>query len=785
MQVIWKTITAAAGLVVLFVLGTALLTLGAKEAQAQFTAKWLDVGDFHHNFSQIGYRNEGGGRGWFFPTIRFRQHHMRGETFWIGVKNWTDPRGDHWPYYTSRIGPRPSGLGVAFPVEQTLTARWEDSFTNVDGVASFARINPVDEIDPNLPADRMVETIWNMDVGVTIRMRAYGFSNAYHDNYHIVEHIITNTGNTDDTPDVNLPGQRLEDLFVFYGHRWQTADQSARVGDNAQEWGRYTMLDVVGDGHREAPLNLQTGEQVDFLGYYGWHGQEQAWTATWGSNLGGPLFRACCSAMTGDTVGRLSGGDFNAEMVLYAPNSSTDPSWDPLIQPRTISYMDSDEALTGDGHPQSEYYNNAILAREKQFVNPDISPSRSFPHYAWLIEPDGVFWGGTNDPSQGRQGGHKQTVGYGPYDLEFGESVRILTVRAIGSLSWDAQLHIGRAYKLSGNDDAAIIEYDANGDGEITCMPFGDYHGEVFTGNECMTKNQWVMTVRDSVFKTFYRARDVFERMNDLTTYPIPMAPYPPKTFDVFGRPDQIELRWEPIPGGETRVGWEIYRTYNRSEWSPQIDGIRLGANARAEQEVHRRVDDRLPYTCVRGDRPGCLGPMLPPDATAFDDTGVTRGTDYFYYLVAVGQPQPNDPSALTGTPGGVPLRSSRYFAQTYQPANLKRPPYGDPAIPGQTGTVADARVVPNPVNIGSDQSIRFSREDRVAFFNIPGEANITVYTETGELVKRIEHRDGSGDATWNLTTDARQLLVSGIYIAVIEDLGTGERVFRKFTVIR
>ena len=96
-----------------------------------------------------------------------------------------------------------------------------------------------------------------------------------------------------------------------------------------------------------------------------------------------------------------------------------------------------------------------------------------------------------------------------------------------------------------------------------------------------------------------------------------------------------------------------------------------------------------------------------------------------------------------------------------------------------------DARIVPNPVNLGADATVRFDQEDRVAFFNIPGNCTIKIYTEIGELVHTIEHSDGSGDELWNLTTTSRQLLVSGIYIAVISDNDTGDEAIRKFTVIR
>lgn len=768
MKGFFKSLTAAAGLAVV-------LALGAGEAQAQFTAKWIDIGEFQHAYIESGARNEvsTAPAGWDYPAIRFRSTHMRAEAFWIGVKNWKDPRGDSWPYYTTRIGPRESGQDVAFPVENKLISKWEDTEVTVDGVASFDKIAVVDAVDPNLPADRVIETTWNMGVGISAKLRAFAYSNAYQDNYHIVEYTFTNTGNTDDDPEIELPNQTLNDTYFYWIHRWRTMDQEAWVGDGGQVWGKYSMVDVVGDGHADYP--------VDFTAYYIWHGFEPGFTA-W-NNLGGPLvstnYGGGWSIAAGDTVGRLAGGYFDGEMVLYAPNSTSDPTYDKKKQPYTIGFMDQDEKLTSAGASHQEYYEDAILTRERQTRTPGISPSRMWPHYADRIEPSGKFWEPKNDPSSGRQGGHAATVAYGPYTMKFGESVKIVLVRGIGGLSFDAQMRIGRAYKLSGNNDTRLIEYDANGDGTINKAPF-DY-GKYLAGSEAMTKNQWVMTSRDSLFKTFYKARALYQKSSGFTQYPIPQPPLPPKRFEVFGKPDKVELRWEAIAGGPARVGWEVYRTSKASDWSPTFDAIRAVTNATAvtsSNVIPRWAEDELPYTCVRGNRPGCKAPALPATATSFDDTDVIRGTDYYYYLVAVGEPQAKDPMGVNGTPGGAALRSSRYYTQTYQPVNLKRPPFG------KTGTIEDARVVPNPVNLGSDQSIRFAKEDEIAFFNIPGECTIKIYSETGELIKVIEHTNGSGDEKWNLTTEARQLLVSGIYIAVIET-PAGERVFRKFTVIR
>ena len=58
-------------------------------------------------------------------------------------------------------------------------------------------------------------------------------------------------------------------------------------------------------------------------------------------------------------------------------------------------------------------------------------------------------------------------------------------------------------------------------------------------------------------------------------------------------------------------------------------------------------------------------------------------------------------------------------------------------------------------------------------------------FTDLGELVDEIEHLDGSGDEFWDHTTSSRQIVSSGLYIAVITDLDTGERIVKKFVIVR
>jgi hypothetical protein len=157
----------------------------------------------------------------------------------------------------------------------------------------------------------------------------------------------------------------------------------------------------------------------------------------------------------------------------------------------------------------------------------------------------------------------------------------------------------------------------------------------------------------------------------------------------------------------------------------------------------------------------------------------------YYYYIVAVGDAANNTGVGLTPR---VALKSSRYFTQAYDPATLKR----QEGVATNATSMDSIRVVPNPFSLGADPNrLRFPGEpDKIAFLNIPGQCNILIFTESGELIKTIEHTDGSGDAYWNCTTSSNQVIVSGVYIAVITDITDepsrkGRRKIVKFVVVR
>jgi hypothetical protein len=250
-------------------------------------------------------------------------------------------------------------------------------------------------------------------------------------------------------------------------------------------------------------------------------------------------------------------------------------------------------------------------------------------------------------------------------------------------------------------------------------------------------KNVEVMKSRDSLFQTFRRAIENYNAGWEQ----MPQPPRPPAAFDVSGGGDRISLSWSPaVDDPNPPVGYNIYR---------------------AQQNVDSTY--RLIYTAGIGE-------------TSYDDLTPIRGVDYYYYITAVGAPQAGGP----GTPAGT-LESSRYYTQTYDPARLKRP----------AGTeLSQIRIVPNPFVVSgttpseTSKGVRYPG-DRIGFLNIPGNCTIRIFTELGELIKTIEHTDGSGDEYWYSVTSSNQIVVSGIYIAVITDNATGANHIEKFAVIR
>ncbi len=661
-------------------------------AQAQEQYRWMTAGSLHSWYGSLGFEHEealgtGQQNGLQWPAIYRYQDSQAAKGLWLGARNFTDERGNTFPFKVVHKGPRATGLNAFFPVEFKLISRFEWPMVTVDGIDTYEKPIEVDEVDPNMEADLMIYNKVNTQLWLTMERKIMQFSNPYHDNYHITEYVFTNTGNTNGDDQIELPNNTLQDVWIFFQWRYSVVKETRYVIGNATGWGINTMNDVRGDGVKPDP----PGEQ--FRANIAWHGKVPSFTSY--DNIGAPIFNVAQWVFPQDTVGRLGAIHFVGNVTLHADASPSDRT-DDLLQPKTTRYISSDMNLNSQNDP----FNPARMTQEYELM----SSGHATPRHADVVEPSGNFTSPTGDPSLGSSGGFSSANGYGPYTLAPGESIRIVIAEGVSGISRELATEVGRQYKRG-----------------------------VITAQE---KNEVVFQGKDSLFQTFQRATDNFK-----SDYKITKAPQPPSFFEVASGGESIRLTWD-YNAPDNIEGFEIYRTF--------------GDHYQEHELIH----------------------TAGPNVREFEDVTPIRGIDYYYYIQAV-----SSTAASDGSTPPVKLRSSRYYTQTYDPANLKRPP----------GTLDKIVIVPNPYSIeanaidtpGNEQNqVRF-RGDQIHFLDVPGRARIRIFTEIGEHVRTIEHTDGTGTARWNLLTESRQLVVSGIYIAYITDMETGESVTKKIVIIR
>lgn len=720
---------------VVAVLALLLVCSSASQVQAQWSIKWLAVGKLHYPYLSGGAEPENLVEGYQYPGIVPATFHMHWKGLWISTKNFTDETGKNFPIRTSHIGPRDLGLGEFFDVKHDLVGRFELPEVKVDGLTTFDKPITVDRVDPTLTATQMVDNIVHTSVGVRMDRKVRAWSNPYHENYHIIEYTFTNTGNVDEDPEIELNNTLNDVYFVFMNRPKINAGSGAwDNSDGGAAWGKMTMNDAVFQGHDDYGLNMRA--QYSWLGYV----PGKQFNGRPMNTLGNPMLTNHWSnPIADDTLGRLGGANMYGYAVLHADASAHAEGQqvaDDPAQPRTMTYLESDwsDITTGVDHnngPKMAFERNYIErgALQRNVAPPGSNP-RTRPTQAELVEPDKDFINTSGLPSLGTEGGWGFMNAYGPYTIPMNQQVKIVVVEGVAGLSEQAAYTIGRRYKLSGFNDSLDIPVTLNGK------------------TVSMKKNEWFFTSRDSLFKMFRMAMANYQ-----SGYSIPDAPLPPRQFLVASKTDHIKISWEAFPGGEPPGGWELYRARNYYQGLPLSKSTRNGLGI---------PDSAATYKLVYKD-----------SGTSYEDEDVERGVDYYYYLQAVGAVN----TTSTGmTPTGVVMKSNRYFTQTYEPARLQR----------GAGTAMDqVRIVPNPWSITQSQDIRFGQEDRLAFFNLPGNATIKIYSELGELIETVEHTNGSGDDYWQLTTSSRQVVVSGIYIAVIKNNETGEQVIRKFIIVR
>jgi len=257
-----------------------------------------------------------------------------------------------------------------------------------------------------------------------------------------------------------------------------------------------------------------------------------------------------------------------------------------------------------------------------------------------------------------------------------------------------------------------------------------------------LVKNTAFFTGKDSLFQTFARAKANYEANWQLPE--ILNTPAPVSSFWATASPRSVGLKWTLYNENDPDIqGFEIYR-----------------AIGRVDSNYYKIAD-------------------LDKSARTYNDYSAPSSINSYYYIISIGKDNPAN--STLNIPAGR-LQSNRFYSQLY-----------NPVLPGPVVVFNDFRVVPNPfISAANSTALGTSGSDkRLSFYGIPDKHTLKIYTEYGELIKTFTDSDpqftkGSKRVDWNqLNTDANQVIVSGIYIAVLRDDSSGEVKIQKFVIIR
>lgn len=163
------------------------------------------------------------------------------------------------------------------------------------------------------------------------------------------------------------------------------------------------------------------------------------------------------------------------------------------------------------------------------------------------------------------------------------------------------------------------------------------------------------------------------------------------------------------------------------------------------------------------------------------DTVGTFSLLDWYYSITI---------DTVAGIGGRIPETNEMITLDTYSELStldtfrvkIEAPGFlGSPDVVRQR--LSEIKVVPNPFIVDASWE-QLENNRRLRFMYLPPECSIKIYTVRGELVKRINHENGTGDEDWNLTNESGVEVAFGLYIYVVEIPGGGKSM-GKFAIIK
>ncbi len=505
-----------------------------------------------------------------------------------GCKNWTGPNGKNYAYWTSGMyrtydyDYQPFWVDQThqtanMPVTQQVIQRWAPPVVTVDGVKIILDsgddfINAHENntlIDPNLVTEKAIRSVWRYTMGVEYERWMYGYSTPNHQDYVLNDITLTNNGKMygltadppllwpNDNDKQIMEGQKVE------GFWWAQTENpwNSRLGRDKS----FGANDAVGE--YITPFSTAGNDRRLFLFYDGDNSDSPE--KDWGDPSN--------SAAASEGITELLSPAWIVMGALYVDKSGTEKV-DDFSQPKS-TVIAHERVLDLGKIPKTmqEQYNTLFTEGNHWPLDkphPEIDPLITLPS------------------------GYRS---YGPYDLDFNQSIHITQVVASGGINVGLTQEFGKK------------AFDAG------------YTGPIMDEIETLHK-----TGRDSVLKTLnYANWNVNGAKGGKAKFDVPDAPRPPANFDVTTDGPKIVIKWSD--------------------------------ESRNDKDFDSGVEDFAGYRLYRatGARDSVYHVVYDGTENDYIDDKVSSGFQYFYYLVAY------DNGTQNWEDAGVSLESGRWHCWT------------------------------------------------------------------------------------------------------------------------
>ncbi len=650
-------------------------------------------------------------------------------------------------------------VGDTDPLLNTFTSYWRyrPPTIIIDGLqisSPFPLPGTDQQVDPSrIPgtADVLVVAQARNRLGLEINHRVFSWSRADYDDFAIWEYDIVNTGNTDRDDSLEV-STTLDSLYLHRG--------PSLTGNLWTEW-----------------YGMQEGDTLRI--WYQYHGgSESTYPSYMGITPGGWGLPP--------RTNYLGASEFIGELTLFAESTTLDNTdeWaQPVVhfvagpdhQPIKAYAHNTEAGITtedwdniydmiafGPMHPNSGYvaycyaepcdWRVVMMQDNPRFtLRADAGDWHETPT-AWrddMQSASDAAWAAAAWSLQPH-------TSYGPYNLTQGDTITLVTAWVAGGISeqiahdygqiWDA------GYLNTGPGLEANNDFDWN---NMPSPPIDIRRPEMYTptggapDENVRRKDKLVYSGRDSLLMNAMAAKYAYDNNYDI--------PVPPPAPDV-------EITWR---GNGALIEWDGWQ----SEAASDFAGYRI-------YRARRSVDSA--WTMIQ-EVPGS-------GIYEYLDTNIAQGQSYFYYVASY-----DDGSEHYGDyfdPPGTSLESGRFLNQTTFSVENPYPPNPD---------LSEVRVVPNPYNLTSaTQGLHFpgiDSQNKIMFINLPELCDISIYSESGDLVRKLQHRDRTSIESWDIKNSAGSYVSSGVYIAFIQEFDpasyaynpepSGRTMFVKFLIVR